>query len=100
MKQSQLLAVMIVCGTWLTSALAESQSSDLYAQGKSAYNRGDCESAIEMLTRYKVENEGKLKNHVEFSNKLNDAIHECEDQLEEEESEEGATAIKYRDNQS
>jgi hypothetical protein len=81
MKQSQKLAVTVVYITSLTAALAEPQASDLYAQAKDAYKKGNCNLSIELLTKYKIENESKLKENEEFSkqinNALNDAINAC-----------------------
>ncbi len=77
MKQSQKLAVTIVCVTSLTAALAKTPSSDLYVQANDAYTHGDCNTAIELFTRYKAENEEKLKEHVDFLQKINSAINYC-----------------------
>jgi hypothetical protein len=78
MKQPQKLAVTFVCLTSVASALAEPQLSDLYTQAKNAYKSGDCSSAIELFNKYKTENEGELKAHVEFSQKIDDAINDCQ----------------------
>ena len=94
MKQSQKLAVTIVCVTSLTAALAEPQSSDLYAQAKDAYKRGDCNTTIELFNRYKAENEGKLKENAEFLQQINDAINECQKKQSRENYNKELIAIK------
>lgn len=77
MKLYQKQALTIVYVISLTAALAEPQSSDLYSQAKDALEHGDCNSSIELFTRYKAENESKLKNQVEFLQQINNAINYC-----------------------
>jgi len=81
MKYSQHLAMTVVCVASLTTALAEEQAPDLYAQATNSYKRGECILSIELFNRYKAENKDKLKEHKGFLKKINDAINDCKEKL-------------------
>ena len=76
MKYSQHLAMTVVCVASLTTALAEEQAPDLYAQATNSYKRGECILSIELFNRYKAENKDKLKEHKGFLKKINDCVDE------------------------
>jgi hypothetical protein len=92
MKQTQKLTITIVCITSLTAALADPQLPDLYAQAKEAYKNGDCNLSVKLFNKYKTENEGKLKEHAEFSQQIDDAINDCQKKLMSGNYDRGVTA--------
>jgi len=54
---------------------------ELYRDGKLAYERGDCPTAIEKLSAFRAKSEDKIESHMDFFALIDEKIEACKHSL-------------------